>query len=65
MSLTKRILIFVTVFLFISAMGLVVALAGGLSWGTEEAGKQAASTLVFATFFGAMFASFPYRPRNG
>lgn len=42
------------VFVIFCCMGLFVAAAGGVTWGTEEAGASAAITLLIANVLGAI-----------
>ncbi|EAY4772726.1 hypothetical protein S828_14595 [Salmonella enterica] len=53
--MSKRLKKAVCVFVLICAIGLFCALAGGVQWGTPDAGKAALSTFLPAVIFAVAF----------
>lgn len=53
--MNKRLKKAICVFVLICATGLFCALAGGVQWGTPDAGKAALSTLLSAVIVAVAF----------
>lgn len=56
MNKLKVPLAFIATFVFTSCLGLFCALAGGIQWGTFNAGMASTMTLMTAVGLGAMVA---------